>query len=59
MERNRINRAVYVGDTQMDAAAADAGIPFIHAAYGFGAVPEAQWIIGDFSELPGPVSRIL
>ena len=28
MERNRINRAVYVGDTQMDAAAAEAGIPF-------------------------------
>ena len=60
MERNRIERAVYVGDTQMDAdAAAEARIPFIHAAYGFGAVPEATWKIVDFSELPALISRIL
>ena len=60
MERNRIERAVYVGDTQMDAdAAVEARIPFIHAAYGFGAVPEARWKIVDFSELPALISRIL
>lgn len=39
-QRNGIRRPVYVGDTGMDKAAADkAGVPFIHAAYGFGEVP--------------------
>lgn len=37
MQKNGCENAVYVGDTQGDCdAAADAGIPFIHAAYGFG-----------------------
>ena len=39
MERNSLDRAVYVGDTQGDLDASDsAGVPFIHAAYGFGTV---------------------
>lgn len=37
MEKNDCRFAVYVGDTQGDfSAASDAGLPFIHAAYGFG-----------------------
>lgn len=37
MERNKISSAVYVGDTAGDMKAAlEAGIPFVHAAYGFG-----------------------
>lgn len=37
MARNRLERAVYVGDTQGDAdECAKAGVPFIWAAYGFG-----------------------
>ncbi len=37
MERNHINTAIYVGDTQGDFEAAMlAGVPFVHAAYGFG-----------------------
>lgn len=37
--RNGLKRPAYVGDTQTDAdAAAEAGIPFIYAAYGFGSV---------------------
>ena len=40
VERNRLNAPVYVGDTGMDHEAAQkAGVPFIHAAYGFGTVP--------------------
>ena len=42
LRRNEIDRALYLGDTAGDqAAAAGAGIPFVHAAYGFGAVPDA------------------
>lgn len=41
-ERNGLRRPVYVGDTAMDQASAQkAGVPFIHAAYGFGAVTGA------------------
>lgn len=39
IERNKLDRAVYVGDTQGDCNASEfAGIPFIHAAYGFGKI---------------------
>lgn len=39
VERNHLHHPVYVGDTAIDAtAAAQAGVPFIHAAYGFGEV---------------------
>ncbi len=39
MQKNECRTAVYVGDTQGDCNAAyDAGIPFIHAAYGFGEI---------------------
>ncbi|MCI7767144.1 MAG: HAD family hydrolase [Oscillospiraceae bacterium] len=37
MERNKITSAAYVGDTEGDMESAEkAGIPFVHAAYGFG-----------------------
>lgn len=39
IERNGLDKAVYIGDTQGDCDASDyAGIPFIHAAYGFGTI---------------------
>lgn len=45
MERNQIATPVYVGDTEMDHEAAEkAGVPFIHAAYGFGQVPGTEKI---------------
>lgn len=44
-QRNGLAAPLYVGDTQLDREAADkAGIPFLHAAYGFGAVPGARRI---------------
>ena len=44
--------AVYVGDTQGDCDAAHAaGVPFIHAAYGFGTV-EGEFSISALEELP-------
>lgn len=39
VERNRLQSPVYIGDTILDyEAARSAGVPFIHAAYGFGQV---------------------
>ena len=53
VERNGLDRALYLGDTLGDyEAAAEAGIPFIHASYGFGTVPEGTPAIRDFRELP-------
>lgn len=53
IERNGIDRAVYVGDTQGDLDAADfAGIGFIHAAYGFGKTNRVTARINDIAELP-------
>ncbi len=52
IERNHIEKAVYVGDTIMDyEAAKEAGVPFIHAAYGFGKIDENVDKIKEFSEL--------
>lgn len=51
-ERNKLHNAVYVGDTQGDADAAEfAGVPFIFASYGFGSVKKYDYIIDKFSDI--------
>lgn len=41
--RNGFQSPVYIGDTVLDREAAEkAGVPFLHAAYGFGTVPGAR-----------------
>ncbi len=58
-DRNGLTRAWFVGDTPSDAAAAaEAGLPFIFAAYGFGAVPEARWRIDSIDALPALLETI-
>lgn len=53
MERNNLNDAVYVGDTQGDyEAAVFAEIPFIYAEYGFGSVENYYMAISNINELP-------
>lgn len=53
MERNGVRDAVYVGDTLGDESAANfAGIPFIHAAYGFGTANNPAAVLHNFNELP-------
>ena len=53
MERNHWKSSIYIGDTEGDRQAAlTAGIPFIHAAYGFGQVAEASPRLQDIRELP-------
>ena len=52
MERNRLSECVYIGDTEGDEAAAkSAGIPFIHAAYGFGTAHNTAAAINCFDDL--------
>lgn len=51
-DRNQLKHPVYVGDTQGDCdASKEAGVPFIHAAYGFGTADEKMAEIEQFSEL--------
>lgn len=52
MERNGVEAAIYVGDTQMDAdACRKAGVPIVYAAYGFGTVAEPDYVIQSPLEL--------
>lgn len=52
IERNKLNNAIYVGDTIKDKQAADcAKIPFIYASYGFGKVEQYDYKIDEIGEL--------
>ena len=59
MDRNHIDKAVYVGDTMGDyEAACYAGVPFIYAKYGFGKDLKVQYYINDISELENILKKI-
>lgn len=59
MARNAIESAAYVGDTEGDERAAnEAGIPFIHAAYGFGTAVAPDATIHDIRELPDALREL-
>ena len=52
MKRNNLKNSIYVGDTDGDNKAAKAaGIPFVHAAYGFGQTANIDYQINDLSDL--------
>lgn len=52
VSRNGLKNPVYVGDTESDELSADeAGVPFLHAAYGFGTAKHPLRALGSFSEL--------
>lgn len=58
-ERNSLTDSVYVGDIQGDYdASREAGVKFIHAAYGFGTVAEDVPVIRCIAELPERVNEI-
>lgn len=47
-----LKNPVYIGDTEGDRiSAVDAGIPFVHSAYGFGKVSCCDYSISEFSQL--------
>jgi phosphoglycolate phosphatase len=53
VERNSLTKAVYVGDIQGDYdASCEAGVGFIHAAYGFGTIDVPVPAIHTLAELP-------
>ncbi|MEA5039691.1 MAG: HAD family hydrolase [Clostridiaceae bacterium] len=57
--RNDFEKAIYVGDTLWDQEAAKrAGLPFLHAAYGFGKVPDAPAVCKIY-ELPAAARALL
>ncbi|MEE3487947.1 MAG: HAD family hydrolase [Bulleidia sp.] len=61
LKRNHIAKsdAVYIGDTAMDEKAADdAGIAFIHAAYGFGTADHPAGVIHAPAELPAVLAQL-
>lgn len=60
LERNGWDHALYVGDTLGDQQAAKfAGIPFVHAAYGFGVPQGACPSAAELMELPALVRSLL
>lgn len=60
IERNSVDSAVYVGDTQGDLDSADfAGVPFIRAAYGFGKMNREVPEINSLPELLQAVEQII
>ena len=59
MERAKEKEAIYIGDTQGDEKETHlAGLPFIHAAYGFGKANNPEGVINDFSELPKELEKL-
>lgn len=51
--RHGLKNPVYVGDTDLDRQSSrEAGVFFIHAAYGFGTVPQEVPAISAFASLP-------
>ena len=57
--RNGMKRPLYIGDTQGDyEAATAAGVPFLHAAYGFGAIDHEVPFVRAFAELPAALQRL-
>ena len=52
IDRNRLQHPVFVGDTPGDQTAArDCGVPFLHAAYGFGRCTCPDHVVPSFSAL--------
>lgn len=60
LERENVRKALYVGDTAMDEEEAKAaGLPFVHAAYGFGKAVSPDAVIHSLPELPPIAKKLL
>lgn len=59
-DRNNLEKAAYVGDIQGDYdATMEAGLLFIHAAYGFGKIQQEVPAVHSLKELPEVAGRVL
>lgn len=57
-ERHGLKSPVYIGDTMLDyTSARDAGVPFLHAAYGFGEAPEVP-AVQAFTDIPAALEAM-
>lgn len=57
-ERHGLKNPVYIGDTELDCASArKAGVPFLHAAYGFGKV-EGVPAVTAFADIPAALDEM-
>jgi phosphoglycolate phosphatase len=53
IEKEKLSKALYIGDTLKDKIETDkAGIPFIHATYGFGSAIDCAYKISRLGDLP-------
>ncbi len=60
VQRNNLDKAAYLGDTLLDMLSADgAGVPFIHAAYGFGKPDRITPEIHSFAQLTEIIGTII
>lgn len=58
MERYEIDKAIYIGDTQLDyEATLEAGIPFIFAAYGMGETEYQRYVVNSPAEIPEVIKK--
>lgn len=58
VEHYGLKSPVYIGDTILDyTSARDAGVPFLHAAYGFGEVPDGR-AVQSFSDIPAALEAM-
>lgn len=59
VQRNGLKKPLYIGDTQGDYnAAMEAGVPFLHAAYGFGHIDRPVPSADAFADIPAAVERL-
>lgn len=59
VQRNGLKKPLYIGDTQGDCnAATQAGVPFLHAAYGFGHIDHEVPHVDAFGDIPAAVERL-
>jgi len=60
VKRNNLDKACYVGDIQSDYdSTCEAGLPFIHASYGFGTINAQVPSIKTFSDLVNVVPEVI
>lgn len=60
VKRNNLDKATYVGDIQSDYdSTCEAGLPFIHAAYGFGTINADVAKINTFAELTEIIEDVI
>ncbi len=60
LARHDYEKSIYVGDTQKDCDAAEkAGVPFVHAAYGYGTIDHVVPAPASFAELDARAGSLL